>query len=91
MNGVSKKSKDLWLKFGLGGEGSEWGREEREGTLKKKGGKKQKSDLEREKDGRRIRTTAEQQQKSQQEGQTEWWEAKAWVLEILIEILRNYI
>ena len=60
MNGISKKSKDLWLMFGLGGEGSEWGREEREGTLKKKGGKKQKSDLEREKDGRRIRTTAKE-------------------------------
>ena len=76
VNGISKKSKDLWLVFGLGGEGSEWGREEREGTLKKKGGKKRKNDLEREKDGRRTRATAEQQQKSQQESQPEWWEAR---------------
>ena len=43
-------------------------------TEEKRRGKR-KNDLEREKDGRTTRATAERQ-KSQQESQTEWWEGR---------------
>lgn len=38
---------------------------------------------------RKMKGEPEQQQKSQKESQTEWWEAKAWVLEISTVILEN--